>query len=142
MVQPQQWNLSGTAPQVLVKQIGQDGLTPVSATNPAVGGGTTYQLAGTSGTPGTGISLATTVASTPVTGINGASYIWNVQFPTTANVSLFLQALSADGSTYANVNTTALTASGSLGVVIGNNATVRIINTGSATVTGLYSSLS
>jgi len=95
----------------------------------------TYQLASNQ-------SLTTATPTTPVTGIIGASYVWNVAQATTfGGFSLVLESLdSAPGSTtYQTIAT--VTAPGSVGVVIGNNATVRLRAVG-GTITALSSNLS
>jgi hypothetical protein len=78
-------------------------------------------------------------ATTPVSGIVGASYVLACVSASWAGVSVQLQALGPDGTTYLNVGT-ALSANGTLGVVIGANATARLNVTG--TPSGLACSIS
>jgi len=84
-----------------------------------------------------------TLAATTSTGIKtlyGGSYIWAYQF-TGTSPQLILEALGPDGTTYIQVGTTA-TATGSQGVVLGNNAIVRLRNgSGSNAINSLSSSL-
>lgn len=82
-------------------------------------------------------TIAATSGTTPVTGVQGGSYIWDVQFTGT---SVTLQALGSDGSTWRDVATR--TSSGTTGVVIGQGASVRLYNPNGASVTGVYSNLS
>lgn len=91
----------------------------------------TYQLASNQ-------ALAATTGTTPVTGVNGGSYVFDAQFTGT---SIQLQSLGSDGTTWRNVGT-ALTASGSTGVVLGQGATVRLYNPNGTGLTGVYASLS
>lgn len=91
-----------------------------------------YQLA-------TAQSLASAATTTPVTGIIGGSYIWNTVGTYSGGSQVILQSLGSDGATWQNVAT--MSASGSAGVVIGNNASVRLLGA-VATTTALSSSLS
>lgn len=81
----------------------------------------------------------------PVSGIRGGDYIWRVS-GTFGGGTATLQALDLDGTTWVNVrnqgNTADLTmtAAGSVGVGIGQGATVRVLITG-ATGASLNSSL-
>lgn len=84
-------------------------------------------------------TLAGNASTTPVTGVQGGSYIWAYQFGGTTP-SLVLETLGPDGVTYQAVGS-AVTASGQTGVVIGQNATVRLRNTTGNSITGLSSSL-
>lgn len=117
--------------------------TPVSASNPVpttqVGadgvsnGLRTYQLASAQ-------SLASGANTTPVTGVVGGSYIWNVVGTFSGGSAVALQTLASDGVTWMTVGSP-VTASGNVGVVIGNNASVRLLGS-VATTTSLSSSLS
>jgi len=100
----------------------------------------TYQLASNQSlTAQTGTSANPTTGSTttPVTGVAGGSYLWDAQFTGT---SVTLQSLGSDGVTWRDVATR--TTSGTTGVVIGQNASVRLYNPNNSAVTGLYSNLS
>lgn len=101
-----------------------------------------YQLAGIQG--GAGVSLAAG-ASTTAVATSGGSWIWDYQF--SGATTLVLQSLKSDGVTWAGFTPAATTtATGAQGVVLGNNpsnvANTRITNTGGATATALFSSLS
>lgn len=118
-------------------------------TIPAGGGVTMVSAVGADGfaNGNRSYSLASNVASlaagnftTPVSGIMGGSYVWAYQFAGTTP-SLQLESLGPDGVNYLPIGA-AVTASGSTGVVIGSNATVRLRNTGSNAITGLSSNLS
>lgn len=85
-----------------------------------------------------GGTLAASTAATAVTGVAGGSYVWSYQFGGTTP-SLVLESLGPDGVTYQTIAT--VTASGTQGVVIGNNATVRVRNGTANAITNLYSSL-
>lgn len=114
---------SGTARAVVVAgRVNSDG--SVSST-----GDSTYQLA--SNQPVTSNS-----GSTPVTKINGGSYIFDAQFTGT---SIQLQTLGADGTTWRTLAT--LNSSGSTGVVLGGNSTARLYNPNGTNLTGVYASL-
>ncbi|WP_338469055.1 hypothetical protein V3I01_08090 [Sphingomonas sp. gentR] len=82
-------------------------------------------------------TITATTGTTPVTGVQGGSYIWDVQFTGT---SVTLQALGSDGVTWRDVATR--TSSGTTGVVIGQGASVRLYNPNNAALTGVYSNLS
>jgi hypothetical protein len=84
-------------------------------------------------------SLASGASTTPVTGLQGGSYIFDAQFAGTSP-SLKLQVLGSDGTTWRDVGA-ALTAPGSASVVIGGNASVRLLNAGANAITGLYGTL-
>lgn len=116
--------------------IGPDpGTTPSgSSTNPiyVLSPQTTYQLA-TAQTLTAGSNTGTTA------NVIGGSYIFDAIMAGTGN-SLVLETLGPDGTTYQTVTT--LTASGQVGIVIGNNATVRIRNSGGSSITSLSASLS
>lgn len=81
----------------------------------------------------------------PVTGIRGGDYIWRVS-GTFGGGTATLQTLDLDGTTWINVRNQAntadltMTAAGSVGVGIGQGATVRVQITG-ATGASLNSSL-
>lgn len=94
----------------------------------------TYQLA-------TSVSSLAAGASTGQTaGIAAGSYVWSYVLGGTSP-QLKLEYLGPDGATWIQLGTTA-TANGSQGVVIGDNATVRLTNgSGSNAITGLSSSL-
>ena len=92
--------------------------------------GMSYGLASNINAPGT---------TSPVTGVLGASYVFGCVATTWNSATAQLQALGPDGATYINVGT-AISANGTLGVVIGAGATVRV--TVSGTPTGLYCNLS
>jgi len=92
--------------------------------------GNSYQLASNQ-------TIAATTGTTPTTSIQGGSYLWDVQFTGT---SVTLQSLGSDGVTWRDVATR--TTSGTTGVVIGQNASVRLYNSNNNAVTGVYSSLS
>lgn len=79
-------------------------------------------------------------SGSPVSGIVGGAYVWNV-VGTFGGATVTLQALASDGATYQDVTGASVTAGGSVGVVLGNNATVQVVVTG-GTPSGLYSSLS
>jgi hypothetical protein len=89
------------------------------------------------------ISLANNVsvtgATAVVTGAPGGSYIFAAVATTWNGASAQLQVLAPDGVKYLNVGTP-LTADGSIGVVIGANASVRVLITG--TPTSLSASIS
>jgi len=100
----------------------------------------TYQLASNQSlTAQAGTSANPTAGSTttPVTGVAGGSYLWDAQFTGT---SVTLQSLGSDGVTWRDVATR--TTPGTTGVVIGQNASVRLYNPNNSAVTGLYSNLS
>lgn len=97
--------------------------------NPA--SGQTYQLASNQ-------TIAATSGTSPVSGIQGGSYLWDVQIP--ANSSITLQALGSDGVTWRDVSTR--TTSGTTPVVIGQNASVRLYNPGASAIAGVFSNLS
>lgn len=86
-----------------------------------VASGSSYQLAGTVG--GTGDTLAGNTGSNPVSNVVGGSYVFDVQLTGT---SVRLEALASDGITWRTIYTA--TTSGSTGVVLGQNATVRVYN--------------
>lgn len=98
--------------------------------NEAADFGLVYQLA-------SNITVAANAGTTSTAAVRGGSYIFDAQFTGT---SIVLQALGADGTTYRNVAT--LSASGSTGVVLGANSTVRLYNPNGAADTGVYASLS
>ena len=105
--------------------------TPGTGLRPAGGSsGGSYTLAAA-------ISLAATTGGTSVTGVQTGSYIFAAVFTGT---SVKLQALGPDGSTWVDVATQ--TGSGQQGVVLGNNASVRLYNPNGSGLTGLSASLS
>lgn len=98
-----------------------------------------YQLA----TLATG---AVGVPTAPVSGILGGSYMWDVQGTFAGGGVITLQFLKSDGVTWATAKTpagvdAAMTASGVMGVVMGSNASVRLMPT-VANTTVLSSNLS
>jgi hypothetical protein len=76
---------------------------------------------------GAAINLAAGAASAPITQVVGASYLFEAIFTGTG---LVLQRLGPDDSTWINAGT--LNASGSIGVVLGANDTVRLFNSSNA----------
>ena len=94
--------------------------------------GATYQLA-------TNQTLASAGTTTPVTAILGDSYVWNVVGTFSGGSTVSLQALGSDGATYQTIAT--VSASGNTGVVLGNNASVRLLGAVAST-TALSSSIS
>jgi hypothetical protein len=91
-----------------------------------------------------GSSLAAGATSTAVTGIPEGSYGWALQM-TGTTPSLILEYLGPDGATYITLETATTSGSsyaGTIGVVIGANATVRLRNPTGATITAISSSLS
>lgn len=90
----------------------------------------TYELA-------SNIALAATTGGTPVASVAGGSYVFT---PIFTGTSVKLQALGPNGSTYVDVATVA-TSGTPTGVVIGNNATVRLYNPNGSGLTGVYASL-
>lgn len=134
-------SLTGTQSEVdfTVAILGADGAIPPSGSstspmyfNPAQN---TYQLASNNTlTSGGGVTAA-------VTGIIGGGYILTVQGTFAAGSSVQLQTLGPDGTTYISVGTAITATNSSQTFAIGNNATVRLINSGSANVTALYASL-
>ncbi len=113
------------------------GATAGDATRP---GGNVYQLASNTG-------LAATSGTTPVTGVQAGSYIWDAQFNGAATNTIQLQALGSDGVTWRVVATQTISAGqtaqgASMGVVLGQNSTVRLYNPNATALTGVYSSIS
>lgn len=108
---------------------------PVYLVNPADGAGyagtvpKTYQLASNQ-------TIAANSGTTPITNVQGGSYLFDVQFTGT---SVRLETLGADGTTWRPVTTS--TTSGTTGVVIGQGATVRLYNPNGTSVTGVYANL-
>lgn len=89
-----------------------------------------------------GLAAGTTNATTPVTGISGGSYVFAYQFTQAATVAAVLEALGPDGVTYQMV-TAITTTSGTIGIVLGANSTVRIRNNSATNaISALYASLS
>jgi len=96
-------------------------------------------LASSTFTMASNVPLGATTGATPVTGIAGGSYIFSAIFTGT---SVALQTLGPDGLTWMALSPPAvLTGSGSMGVVLGNNATVRLYNPNASGLTGVYASL-
>lgn len=91
----------------------------------------TYQLA-TAQTLTAGSNAGTTA------NVIGGSYIWDVD--ATGPFTLVLESLKSGGTNWGIVFTA--TGPGDYGVVIGNNATVRIRNAGGSSITSLSASLS
>jgi hypothetical protein len=88
------------------------------------------------------LAAGTTNATTPVSGIKGGSYIFAYQFTQAATVSLILEALGPDGTTYQTISSLSAT-SGTVGIVLGENSTVRLRNgSGTNAVSALYANLS
>lgn len=85
-------------------------------------------------------ALGATTGSATAVGIIGGSYIFSAIFTGT---SVALQTLGADATTWVALSPPAvLTGSGSVGVVIGNNAAVRLYNPNASGLTGLYATIS
>jgi len=99
--------------------------------------GTPYQPTYT--LPGSPVTIAGSGNAAFAANVTGGSYIFNAVFGGTTP-SLKLQSLAADGVTYQDVGT-ALTASGSVGVVVGQNATLRLLNNTANPITGLSANL-
>ncbi|TCS14554.1 hypothetical protein [Caulobacter sp. BK020] len=100
---------------------------------------TVYQLA-------TNQSLASGANTSAVDGVPGASYLWDVQGSFAGGSTVSLQYLKSDGATWAiatkpDGTPATVSASGIVGVVLGGNASVRLLGA-VATTTNLYSSLS
>lgn len=95
-----------------------------------------YTLAGTGS--GGGVTIASAGTTTPVPNVLGGSYIWTTTGTFSGGSTIALQALGPDATTWVTVATA--TASGSTGVVLGNNATVRLLGSVAST-TGVNSSL-
>lgn len=91
--------------------------------------------AGVGFTLASNVAIAATSGTTPVT-VGGGSYILDAQFTGT---SVKLQALGADATTWRDVAT--LAASGSIGVVLGAGASVRLYNPNGTGLAGVYASL-
>ena len=103
--------------------------TPVSAASPlpTYAAGATYALLSNASATGGAVG-----------GVRGGAYIWT-SVGTWNAATATLQSLGPDGVTWLDVDT--LTANGRKGVVIGENATVRVALTGGPPA-GVYSSLS
>lgn len=82
------------------------------------------------------ITLAANAAALPVNNVPTGSYLFEALF---VGVSLDLQSLGPDAATWITLQT--LTSPGSVGVVIGNNATVRLRNPNGAAVTDVVARL-
>jgi hypothetical protein len=117
-----------TVPSVVINPNNGSPCAVGNAGCPALGSGGPYAL----------LSNATTSGS-PVGPVAGAAYEWCTT-GTFGGASLQLQALGPDGVNYMNVGS-AITSAGCTGVVIGQNATVKVTVTGGSPA-ALYSSLS
>lgn len=88
------------------------------------------------------VQLASNIAASGPTaaavGLGAGSYVWSAIAANWNGATASLQSLGPDGSTWVTIDT--LTANGTKGVVIGENAVVRISL--SAAPAGFYSSLS
>lgn len=84
-------------------------------------------------------SIASGAGGDAITGVKAGSYIWSLT-GTFGGATISLEALGPDGVTYVSVTGASLTANGEKGVVIGENATLRLKSTGAAS-SALYSSL-
>lgn len=97
--------------------------------------GATYQLASAqalaaqAGNPANPTANSTTAN---VSGIQGGSYLWDLQVSGTSP-NITLQSLGSDGATWRDV--ASRTTSGTTGVVIGQGATVRLYNASANTAT-------
>jgi hypothetical protein len=79
------------------------------------------------------ITLAAGAASTQITAVAAGSYIFEAVF---TGADLQLQRLGPDGLTWINAGT--LAASGSVGVVLAANDTLRLRNNSGGSITGLF----
>lgn len=77
-------------------------------------------------------SIADGGASDPITGVASGSYIWALTAGTWAGATIKLQALGPDGATWLDVSGSSLAANGTVGVVVGANASLRLAATGGA----------
>lgn len=89
------------------------------------------------------ITLASGASTTPVTSLPRGSYLLDVSGTFNAGASLQLQSLGSDGTTWRNVGG-AISAQGTVATsyTLAGSSQVRLTNTGSASVTGLYATLS
>lgn len=85
------------------------------------------------------VTLAAGATSQPVTNLPAGTYIFGAQFSGTSP-SLVLEYLGPDGTNYLTLAT--LTVSGSQGVVLGSNTTLRLRNSGANSITSLYAIVS
>lgn len=106
-----------------------------SSANPLVTGGRNYNLAGA---PGAGVILAATTAAAAVSNINRGTYLIDITGTFNAGASLTLQVLASDNVTWRTLQS-GIVAAGLLANTfqLAGNATVRVDNVGSASVTGL-----
>jgi hypothetical protein len=81
----------------------------------------------------TAATLAAGAATAPLTGVQAGSYIFEAIF---TGADLQLQRLGPDGATW--INAGVLAASGSVGVVLAANDTIRLRNNSGASITGLF----
>lgn len=107
--------------------------------SPPIGGFLGYDLASNA-------SLTSGIGSTPVEHIASGSYLWALVAGAWNSSTIKLQYLGPDEATWLDAkdsagNTAQMTANGQLGVVVGGNATLRLVPTGGSP-TGVYSKLS
>jgi hypothetical protein len=81
----------------------------------------------------TAATLAAGAATAPLTGVQAGSYIFEAIF---TGADLQLQRLGPDGATW--INAGVLAASGSVGVVLAANDSIRLRNNSAASITGLF----
>lgn len=87
------------------------------------------------------VAIAAGATTTPVANIPGGTYILTVQGAFGVG-TISIESLGPDGVNYVAANpAVALTATGSVGVVIPNSATVRLRNTGGTGATAIFASL-
>lgn len=122
----------GTMNMVLHWLNGSSVAVPASPSNPmpVTVGGSAYTLASNVGGAG---------STTPVTGIPRGNYTYACTANNWNAATAQLQMLGPDGTTYLNIGT-AISANGTLAVVLGANSSARVTVTG--TPTGLYCGLS
>lgn len=125
------------------------GYTAVSSIDPATGlpiGAPTPQAYTLLKAASTNTGATATTANPFVSGVRGGDYIWRVS-GVFGGATVTLQSLDLDGVTWvpvrnqANTADVALTAAGSVGVGIGQGATVRAAITAASGTTSLNSSL-
>ena len=100
-------------------------------------------ISGTNGyTLASNQTLAAGAGTAPVTGVARATYILDISGTFANGASLSLQYLASDGATWRN-GVTGITGPGTdpNSYQAAANATVRLYNAGSASVTGLYGTL-